>query len=68
MLESRSLSFLLLVEMAAYMVAGMMREALDTAIREDMADAMVALKVCSPPRKPPAMKQHPRTLVNQHLH
>jgi hypothetical protein len=61
MLSSRSWSFLLLVEIAAYMVAGIIKEALDTAMREDMADAIVALKDCSPPRKPPAMKQQPRT-------
>jgi hypothetical protein len=50
-------------------VAGMIREAEDIAIKEDMVDATVVLKVCSMPAArpvlvfltPPARKQHPST-------
>lgn len=50
-------------------VAGMIRDAEATAIREDIVDATVELKFCSIPdtmpvrvfRMPPAIKQHPST-------
>src|SRR5947209_6344399 len=45
----------------AYKVAGMIREAVETAIKEDMVDATVELKDCSLNLIPPAIKQHPRT-------
>ena len=47
--------------MVAYSVAGMMREAVETAISEDMVEATVELKVCSLYFIPPAIKQQPRT-------
>lgn len=50
-------------------VAGMIRDAEATIIKEDMVDATVELKFCSMPatipvlefRIPPAKKQHPNT-------
>ena len=45
----------------AYSVAGMIREAVETAMSDDMVDATVELKVCSFFLIPPAMKQQPRT-------
>ena len=48
---------------AAYRVAGMMREADATAMREDIVDATVSLNFCSVRESPPAKKQHPKTLV-----
>src|SRR5947199_598412 len=45
----------------AYSDAGMMRDAAETAISDDIVDATVELKLCSLNRIPPAMKQHPRT-------
>ena len=45
----------------AYRVAGIIREAAETAIREDIVDATVPLNVCSWWRIPPARKQQPRT-------
>ena len=45
----------------AYSVAGMIREAVETASSDDMVDATVELKVCSLYFSPPATKQQPRT-------
>src|ERR1700733_9308404 len=45
----------------AYRAAGMIMEAAETDIREDMVDATVGLKDCSLNLMPPAIKQHPRT-------
>lgn len=52
---------LLLVESAAYIVAGMIREVAATAMSEDMVDATVSLNRLSPRFSPEAMKQHPST-------
>ena len=46
---------------AAYMVAGMMSEVAATAIKEDMVEAMVGLKLLSWRLMPEAMKQLPST-------
>src|SRR5689334_10326941 len=51
--------------MAAYKVAGMIREADATAMRDDMVDATVELNSRSCAFHPPARKQHPRTYVCQ---
>lgn len=49
------------VRSAAYSVAGMIRDADATAMREDMVLATVSLKERSCSRIPPARKQQPRT-------
>lgn len=46
---------------AAYRVAGIISDADATAIRDDMVDATVELKVCSWWRRPPTRKQQPST-------
>jgi hypothetical protein len=47
--------------MDAYRVAGMMREVVATAMRDDMLEATVSLNVLSGRLTPDAMKQQPRT-------
>ena len=53
--------------MAAYRVAGMIKDADATAMREDIVEATVVLKVCSRRPYPPAMKQQPSTYNRQDL-
>ena len=62
--RTRMLSFWLEFEepcKAAYSVAGMIREADATAMREDIVDATVSLNFCSVRVSPPAKKQQPKT-------
>jgi hypothetical protein len=63
--RNRILSFLWLSSLAedkeAYRVAGMISEADETVMREDMVDAAVPLNDCSGYRTPPTRKQHPKT-------
>jgi hypothetical protein len=47
--------------MDAYRVAGMMREVVATAMRDDILEATVSLNVLSRRLTPNAMKQQPRT-------
>lgn len=46
---------------AAYKVEGIISDAEETAIKDDIVEATVELKVCSWCLMPPAKKQQPRT-------
>lgn len=46
---------------AAYSVDGIISDAVETAIRDDMVEAIVELNLCSWCLMPPAKKQQPRT-------